>query len=80
MNFQELLAGINLDASLTKALEDLLLAKSQSKEIGKAARVDIIDEFIVSEFDWARAFVKSLKPQKAHLWQEADRLFRDIIR
>ena len=80
MNFQELLSGINLDEGLTKALEELLLAKSQSKEIGTAARVDIIDEFIVSEFDWAREAVKSLKPQKAHLREQADNLFRDIIK
>jgi len=80
MNFHELLSGINLDDGLTKALEELLLAKSQSKEIGTAARVDIIDEFIVLEFDWAREAVKSLKPQKAYLREQADNLFRDIIK
>jgi predicted nucleotidyltransferase len=78
MNFQELLAGIDLVADLTAALNDLLLAKSRSKEIGKAPRVEIIDDFIVSEFDWAREAVKSVKTDKQLLRPKADALFREI--
>ena len=80
MNFQELLAGIDLDSDLTSALEDLLRAKSQSKEIGEAPRVDIIDKFITSEFDWARNYVKTISGSKLQLHDEADHLFRGIIK
>ena len=80
MNFQALLDGIDLPADLTDALQDLLLAKSRSKEIGTAPRVDIIDAFIVSEFDWAREAVKSIGGPKSDLRMRADALFRDIVK
>jgi predicted nucleotidyltransferase len=80
MNFQELLAGIDLNDDLTNALNELLLAKSRSKEIGKAPRVALIDAFITKEFDWAREVVKSIKGDKSPLRIEADALFRRIIK
>lgn len=80
MNFQELLAGINLDAELTAALEALLLAKSKSKEVGLAPRVSCIDDFITSEFAWARDAVKTISSDKTKLREDADALFRKIIK
>jgi predicted nucleotidyltransferase len=80
MNFQELLAEIDLNDDLTNALNELLLAKSRSKEIGKAPRVALIDAFITKEFDWAREAVKSIKGDKSPLRIEADALFRRIIK
>jgi len=79
MNFQALLKGIDLDAGLTSALNDLLLAKSKSKEIGQAPRVDTIDDFITSEFNWARERVKTIKGRPQKLRDEADQLFRNIV-
>ncbi len=80
MNFQELLKGIDLDADLTTALEALLLAKSKSKEVGKAPRIEIIDAFIVSEFEWAREAAKSISRPKQKLREAADNLFREIVK
>ena len=80
MNFQELLAGINLDTELTSALEDLLYAKSQSKEIGLASRVACIDAFITAEFTWAKEAVKTISGEKPKLRQQADDIFRKIVR
>ena len=80
MNFQELLAGIDLDENLIEALNALLLAKSRSKEIGQAPRVKVVDEFVVSEFDWAREAVKTIKAERTELRGQADDLFRKIIR
>ncbi|MEP3653614.1 MAG: nucleotidyltransferase domain-containing protein [Litorimonas sp.] len=79
MNFQELLSGVDLDLELVAALEKLLNEKSKSKEIGEAPRVDIIDKFIVSEFDWAREAVKSISGPKENLHQAADVLFREVV-
>lgn len=79
MNFQELLAGIDVSAELTAALNELLIAKSQSKEIGLAPRVAVIDDFIEAEFDWAREASKGLKAQRTDLRREADDLFRNIV-
>lgn len=79
MNFQALLAGIDLSDELTAALNDLLFAKSRSKEVGEAPRVANIDAFITAEFDWARDAVKTIKGDKSSLRVEADHLFRKII-
>lgn len=79
MNFQKLLKGIDLNIELINALENLLHAKSKSKEIGEAPRVDIIDEFIISEFDWAREAVKSIAGSRTDLKDAANVLFREIV-
>ncbi len=80
MNFQALLHGINPDEKLTDALQALLLAKSQSKEIGLASRVEVIDEFITSELEWARKTAKTAPKIKQDLKLEADDLFRQIVK
>lgn len=80
MNFQELLTGIDLDDELTSALKALLYAKSQSKEIGLASRVDSIDAFITAEFAWAREAVKTISGEKSQLRKRADDIFREIVK
>jgi len=79
MNFQNLLAGIDVSKDLTVALEDLLIAKSKAKEIGKARRIEIIDEFITSEFAWATEAVKTIKSNPQKLRPKADKIFRAIL-
>ena len=80
MNFFDLMDGIDLDENLKQALDALLLAKSKSKEVGLAPRVAIIDEFITTEFDWARGTAKSTRAVRKDRTAEADALFRDIIK
>ncbi len=80
MNFQALVKGCDLEASLCSALDALLLAKSKSKEIGLAPRVAVIDAFITSEFDLAREAVKTMKKDKPELLDEANILFRKIVK
>ena len=79
MNFQDLVAGTDLNADLVQALDGLLLAKSRSREVGEAPRVPVIDALITSEFDWAREASQSIKPGRADLRPGADALFRDIL-
>lgn len=80
MNFQELLKGCELEPALTEKLGDLLIAKSHSKELGEASRIPEIDAFINSEFDWAHDMTSKMDAQKPDLSEEADALFRTIIR
>jgi hypothetical protein len=80
MNFQALLSGAELSAPLTDELADLLDRKSQSKELGDAPPIALIDDFIKSEFDWAREAVKKIDRDTVHLQDEADMLFRSIIK
>lgn len=80
MNFQELMAGVDLDADLMEQLEILLRAKAASNELGAAARIDVLDAFIVSEFDIARERASGLRAERHDLRSEADVLFREIVR
>lgn len=79
MNFQELLGGVDLPTGLSNELHDLLLRKSRSKELGEAARISIVDEFIRAEFDWAREAVGEMSTSGVDLTEEANHLFRSIV-
>ncbi|MCH9806650.1 MAG: nucleotidyltransferase domain-containing protein [Alphaproteobacteria bacterium] len=79
MNFQELCDGVDLAADLSVGLGKLLIHKSQSKEIGEASRIPVIDEFLKAEFDWAREATSQRQPPKPQLRAEADDLFRAIV-
>ncbi len=80
MNFHDLLAGIDLPADLIAGLNDLLERKSRAKELGEAPRITAIDDFIVDEFGWARKAVTKPRPSEAEHLEEADALFRSIVR
>jgi uncharacterized protein len=79
MNFQALLAGIDLPPELIAELEDLLRRKSLSKELGEAPRMAIVDDFITAELDWARAAVNEPRAARDDLREEANELFRSIL-
>lgn len=79
MNFQDLVVGTELPETLVSALNELLIAKSRSKEIGEAPRVEIIDKFIVEEFDWAREATRGIRAERPELRADADALFREIL-
>lgn len=80
MNFQKLIAGLDLPADLIVEIEDLLVRKSQSKEVGEAARLVGIDAFITREFEWAEEAVRGLSGRGPDLRAQADDLFRAIVR
>ena len=80
MNFQELVAGINLPSGLVTELNNLLIQKSRSKEVGEAIRIPVIDDFITSEFTWAREAANELHAGRHDMKDEADPLFRAIVR
>jgi len=79
MNFQALMAGVDLPLDLTGELEALIAAKAKTKEIGYGARNPLIDKFVVEEFEKAEALTKTFQPGKKQLRPTADALFRDII-
>lgn len=80
MSFQELMAGVDLPDTLTTALRTLLQAKAETKELGTASRIAALDAFILEEFDHAREQVGSLRAGREELREEADALFREIVR
>ena len=80
MNFQALLAGIDLEASLVEQLQQLLIRKGKSKELGKAKRIPAIDRFVTSEFALAKEATRTGKSKQRDLAGEANELFRQAVR
>ena len=79
MNFQELMAGVDLPHDLTEELRALLRAKAETNELGIGPRNPRLDSFIVEEFDKARELTKTIRSEKKGLRPAADKLFRDIV-
>lgn len=80
MNFQKLIAGLDLQTDLLAEINDLLVRKSRSKEVGEAGRLPPVDAFISREFEWAGEAVRGLSGRGPDLRTEADDLFRAILR
>lgn len=80
MNFQELMAGVDLPDTLQDKLAELLLAKAKSKELGVAERIPLLDEFITDELRLASALAKGPFAPRPTLYGEADALFREIVK
>jgi len=80
MNFQKLMAGLDLPADLIVEIDDLLVRKSRAKEVGEEARLAGIDAFITRELEWAEEAVRGLSGRGPDLRAEADDLFRAIVR
>lgn len=77
MNLHDLVAGQDLDADLIKHIEELLILKSQAKEIGRGQRIGLIDTFIHDQMDWAKVVAK--KEERPYLMAEGDHLLRMIV-
>lgn len=80
MNFQELSTGVDLPDDLTGELEQLLIKKSRSKELGEGPRIPSVDAFVLDEFAWARGATGERPPPKKRLREEADALFLEIVK
>lgn len=80
MNFQAMMAGSDLPANITAKLQVLLRAKAETKELGAASRIEVLDEFVSSEFDLARQRMIGLRAERNELRADADTIFRSIVR
>lgn len=79
MNFQDLMAGVDLPAPLLSELQDLLRAKAQTNELGTGQRNPRLDAFILEEFAQAEALTKIIRVERQGLRAQADALFRKLI-
>jgi predicted nucleotidyltransferase len=79
MNFQDLVNGTDISDALQQQITELLVAKAKASELGTGGRIEIIDELIQDELNWAG----NLPPKKQSISRqtrdEADQLFRDLI-
>ncbi|BCK75427.1 predicted nucleotidyltransferase [Acetobacter aceti NRIC 0242] len=78
MNFQELCAGVGLNAQEKTEIGRLLALKMKLGENALGPSVLVLDTLIETEFEWARE--QASVPPAAGLHAEAETLFRTIVR
>lgn len=79
MNFHDLVAGLDLDETITQKITELLVVKSRAKEMGTSAPIPIIDAFLRQEFSWAHSVKNTYPNRHSHMEEEANKLFRSIV-
>lgn len=80
MNFQALVDGTEISQDIRKPIAELLRKKSVASEVGLGARLYELDELITQEFNWA---VETGFPRlrvTGSFMDEADALFRSLVR
>jgi predicted nucleotidyltransferase len=80
MNFFTMRDGVDLPAALSAAIDRLLMLKSVASESGEGSRIAALDAFIGSETAWAREAVRTVPKPGADLRNEAEALFRQIVK
>jgi predicted nucleotidyltransferase len=78
MNLQALVEGQALSDELVSQIERLLVLKLAAKEIGRGARIAMIDAFIHEQIAWATVVAKT--EERPDLMAEGDRLLRGIVK
>lgn len=78
MNFAELRAGTNLPADVNAFLDDLILRKAKTRELGESERIECLDTLISAEITLAEQSKNGPKPN--NLMEEANVLFRKILK
>ncbi|WP_068084249.1 nucleotidyltransferase domain-containing protein [Polycladidibacter stylochi] len=78
MNLQELVKPLDLSQELLATVEDLIAIKTQLGEAAVGAAIPALDQLIEHEFALAHSIASPPKPQG--LRDEADMLFRQIVK
>jgi len=79
MNFQALMAGVDLSADIVEALESLLERKAETKELGVAPRIALLDNFITQELEGIGRIAKTHRGEASDVYDDADQIFREIL-
>lgn len=80
MNLHELMSGLDLPSGFYGEIGRLVERKAQASEVGAGARIPVLDQFINEQGAWAATMPAGDVPPAADLYEEAGRLFRDIVR
>lgn len=81
MNFQELMAGVDVPPPVTSEIDRLLEIKTNSAELGIGPRITVLEDFLTAQIDWAKDQPNIPPDMDAHkaARARADDLFREII-
>ena len=78
MNVQALVDGLDITPAIVGIIGDLIERKSKLNEMENIERIPELDQLIQTEFEWAKDAGK--EKSKYDLSEEADELFREIVR
>lgn len=81
MNFHALLAGVDIPTVVTEEIDRLLEIKTSTNELGKGARIPVLEDFLTHQINWAKDhtdFVPDIETRNAARLR-GDQLFRQII-
>ena len=81
MNFQDLMAGVNIPPAVTAEINRLLEIKTNTAELGSGPRISVLEDFLNAQINWAKAQPNIPPDMDLHkaARARADDLFREII-
>lgn len=79
MDLPRLRAGLQLETGLDEAIEELLIAKAGSSELGTGRRIGDLDRFVEEELAIADAVGAPDVDRDPDLLDDANRAFREIV-
>ena len=81
MNFQELMAGVEIPALVKNEIDRLLKIKTSTAELGTGPRIPVLEEFLTEQIDWAKSQDNIPPDIEVHraARMKSDDLFREII-
>ena len=80
MSLPDLLAGITLPRDVAEFLNDLRERKRHTKELGKSARIEVLDRFIVDEIERAQSAGVTPSPVDPKLISDINSFMVDVVR
>ena len=82
MNFQALMAEVEISADVSAEIQRLLEIKAGTAELGTGDRIPVLERFLERQIQWAKTqSEKRVKPETlAENRTNANALFRDIVR
>ena len=79
MHLQALIGGTDLPAATITIIEQLVAAKSQTREMGFGPRIPVLDRLIAAEIGTATEAAREAPSRPSADMEAADRLFRRLI-
>jgi predicted nucleotidyltransferase len=79
MHLQALIGGTDLPAATITIIEQLVAAKSQTREMGFGPRIPVLDRLIAAEIGTATEAAREAPSRPLADMEAADRLFRRLI-
>ncbi len=79
MNLQKLIAGLDIPEAVQGFIDELVIRKSRTKELGNGPRIPELDRLIESEVAIAKSGLKIRKTTDPSLIDKSNRVFQELV-